>query len=299
MCIRDRSIGIIGTSTPGLWDEDTDLIQDPSNPDLWTLSITLTDGLSKFRQDDDWLVNWGATDFPLGTGVQGGDDIPTPGGPYDITFNSATGEYSFTYTGTTFGSIGILGDATPTAWDSDTDMTPRAEAPWVYDIEMELGPGVVKFRADDDWVDNWGSLDFPSGIGLPGGDNIPVEPNTYLITFNSNTGFYNFETLIPDFEFISIIGDGAPSADWAVDDFLEKVSPDLWRLQATFNDGGAKIRADTAWDVNWGSTDFPMGTGAINGDNIPVVAGDYLLTFNPLTGAVSYTHLTLPTNREV
>ena len=55
------SVGIIGPSTPGGWDADTDMVQDTANADLWSLTITLLDGEAKFRADDDWTVNWGET----------------------------------------------------------------------------------------------------------------------------------------------------------------------------------------------------------------------------------------------
>jgi hypothetical protein len=62
---------------------------------MWSKIITLTDGVTKFRADDGWDVNWGASDFPGGIGAAGGPDIPTKGGTYFVTFNTGTGEYYF------------------------------------------------------------------------------------------------------------------------------------------------------------------------------------------------------------
>ena len=90
-----QSIGIIGSATPGGWDTDTDMTQDSMNADIWTLDIALFDGEAKFRQDDDWAVNWGAGDFPAGIGEQDGANIPVFAGNYTVTFNAATGEYNF------------------------------------------------------------------------------------------------------------------------------------------------------------------------------------------------------------
>jgi len=97
----DRSIpyldlGIIGDSTPDGWGSDTDMINNPSNPYKWSATITLVDGEAKFRADNDWGVNWGDTSFPEGVGTAGGPNIPVAGGTYFITFNTATGEYTFT-----------------------------------------------------------------------------------------------------------------------------------------------------------------------------------------------------------
>jgi hypothetical protein len=88
-------IGIIGSATPGGWDADTDLIKNPSNPFLWSKTITLTDAEAKFRADDAWDVNWGSTTFPGGIGLANGANIPVKGGTYFVTFNSGTGEYYF------------------------------------------------------------------------------------------------------------------------------------------------------------------------------------------------------------
>jgi hypothetical protein len=48
------SVGIIGDATPGGWDNDTDMTQDPDDRSIWKIRIILTDGLVKFRADNDW-----------------------------------------------------------------------------------------------------------------------------------------------------------------------------------------------------------------------------------------------------
>jgi len=90
------SIGIIGDSTPGGWDADTDMTPDPSEPGLVTVDIELTDGGAKFRVNDDWAFNWGGTGFPTGTGeFNSPDNIPVAAGTYTVKFNVNTGAYSF------------------------------------------------------------------------------------------------------------------------------------------------------------------------------------------------------------
>jgi hypothetical protein len=196
------TVGIIGTSTPNGWDSDTDLIQDTGNPDLWTLEITLQEGEAKFRANDDWAINWGAVDFPSGTGTQDGPNIPVLAGDYAITFNSATGEYSFV----DISPIGIIGSATPGGWDEDTNMH-RDTLEHGYVVVITLTEGEAKFRKDDDWVVNWGAADFPTGIGVQDGPNIPVSPaGKYRVTLDTMTGAYHFEPVI-EFNTIGIIGD--------------------------------------------------------------------------------------------
>lgn len=50
-----------------------------------------------------------------------------------------------------------------------------------------------------------------------------------------------------------------------------------------------KFRQNDSWTVNWGSTDFPSGTGYQDGPNIPVYnTGNYDITFNRETGEYSF-----------
>lgn len=53
------------------------------------------DGEVKFTVDTDWSVNWGAADFPYGTGVQSGANIPFTAGSYKVIVNDITGQYMF------------------------------------------------------------------------------------------------------------------------------------------------------------------------------------------------------------
>lgn len=88
-------IGVIGNATPGGWDNDTNLIRNPANPYKWSGTLNLTAGEAKFRANNDWGINWGNNTFPTGVAVQNGPNIPVPADTYLITFNTATGEYSF------------------------------------------------------------------------------------------------------------------------------------------------------------------------------------------------------------
>jgi len=49
----------------------------------------------KFAADGSWTVNWGSAAFPVGIGVQNGDNIPVVAGTYDVVFNDIMGEYYF------------------------------------------------------------------------------------------------------------------------------------------------------------------------------------------------------------
>ena len=278
------TVGLIGSATPGGWDADTNMVQDAVDTSLWTLDIALTTGEVKFRANDDWAINWGSADFPMGIGEQGGDNIPVFAGDYSITFNSTTGEYNFAVTS----PIGIIGSATPGGWDNDTNMYKDTTEHGYFTV-LDLAEGEAKFRKDDDWAVNWGSADFPSGIGTQDGSNIPVSPaGKYMITLDTMTGAYNFTPII-EFEFISIIGDAAGGWDVDTDLTQDSANPDLWKANVTLTDGEFKFRANHDWATAWGGTDFPIGIGATDvADNIPATAGDYQVTFNTATGAYEF-----------
>jgi hypothetical protein len=91
------SIGILGSALPGGWNEDIDM--QTTDHITYTLEdYPFAAGEVKFRQDNDWLINWGDYAFPSGVGYQYGPNIPVPEGTYTVTFNRLTGEYSFTAT---------------------------------------------------------------------------------------------------------------------------------------------------------------------------------------------------------
>ncbi len=276
------TVGLIGSATPNDWDSDIDMVQDASDTCLWTLDVTLAQGEVKFRANNDWAINWGSSDFPTGTGVQGGANIPVFAGDYHITFNSCTGEYVFEVES----PIGIIGSATPGGWDKDTNMF-RDTTEHGFFIDIDLIVGDAKFRKDDDWAVNWGSSDFPSGTGVQDGANIPIpKAGKYHVTLDTLTGEYNF-TEVVEFENISIIGSATPGG-WDADTDLNQNpnNPDLWQIDVTLTDGELKFRANHDWAVNWGGDSlntFPSGTGIPGGANLVVTAGDYRVTFNTKT----------------
>ncbi len=283
--VRFPSIGIIGDATPGGWDSDTDLTDNGDG--TFSLLISLTDGLVKFRANDNWDVNWGGatgteTDFPSGVAVFNSEfNIPVVAGTYKVTFNPTTLEYSFE---PGIESIGIIGDATPNGWDSDIDMIDNKDG--TYSLVIGLTKGVIKFRANDDWPDNWGGKDAAStGMTVYGSpDNIDVEAGLYLITFTPATGAVTFEQAS-----IGIIGDATPTG-WDSDTDLVPTGV-TGELSVTIDlvDGGAKFRVNDDWPYNWGGTAFPSGTAVFNSsDNIPVTAGTYTVKLNVNTLTYSF-----------
>lgn len=287
----ESPIGIIGSATPFGWDEDVNLFPNPTDTNKYFITLPLIQGAAKFRKDDLWATNWGSEDFPSGIGTQDGKDIPIPNaGKYSITFDKSTGEYDFQEL-IDFKSIGIIGSATVGGWDNETPLTRDGGNADIWKGTVNIKEGEFKFRADSAWTISWGGGTFPSDTASLTGGNIAVtadQAGDYLVTFNTKSLIYNF-LKIEDFESIGIIGDATPGG-WDNETKMIQDANDksIWRLRVDLVAGEAKFRANNDWVFNWGSADFPSGTGVQDGANIPVVAGDYKITFNSTTGEYNF-----------
>jgi len=141
----------------------------------------------KFTLERNWDVNWGDTGAD-GTLNEGGDDIIEPeAGFYMINVDLNDLTYSTTLT-----DWGVIGDATPDGWDADQDMTYIAEDK-VWRITLDMVAGEMKFRANDDWVIDFGDDDQDGFLDF-GGANIPVpEAGNYTVEMDlSNPPEYTF-----------------------------------------------------------------------------------------------------------
>ena len=88
-----------------------------------------------------------------------------------------------TYTLTPF-TIGIIGNATPTGWDGDTNMTYNPEEHCWELKNVTLSDGEMKFRHTNDWSLSWGGeLD---NLTTQNGPNIAVAAGTYDIKLEVN-----------------------------------------------------------------------------------------------------------------
>lgn len=277
--LRFPTIGIIGSATPGGWDTDTPMTDNGDG--TFSILIDLIDGEAKFRANNSWDFNWGGSDWPSGIAELNGPNIPVTAGKYNVTFNPTTLEYSFVEDAG-FGSIGIIGSATPGGWDNDTNMKDNEDG--TYTLLIGLLDGEVKFRADDDWAVNWGAADFPTGVGTQDGPNIPVTFGLYLVTFNSVTGEYNFAPAS-----VGIIGSATPGG-WDNDTNMDPdaTNPNIVKVNMDLVDGEAKFRLNDDWATNWGAADFPTGVGTQDGPNIPVTSGTYDISLNVLTGEYNF-----------
>jgi hypothetical protein len=154
----------------------------------------------KFTSAPDWNhINYG--DGGNGTfstdGAAGGLSVPD-GGYYELTANLNSNKWTATKT-----TWGIIGDATPGGWGSDTQMTYDAvNQVWKVTADMKSG-GSFKFRANKAWmidfaVDSNKKLvyaDSPFFGYTAGLDNLSVPSDgNYTITLDlHNSGNYIYD----------------------------------------------------------------------------------------------------------
>lgn len=149
--------------------------------------------------NENWDVNYGDagdadgsyTETLAAPGVNAGTPDGT-GGYFWVKANPDELTYSLTET-----NWGVIGNATPTGWDSDTDMTYDADAKvWTVTLDLtyqEAPDNGIKFRANDAWDINIGDNDADGTMEF-NGQNIGVpEDGNYTITLDlSNPRQYTY-----------------------------------------------------------------------------------------------------------
>lgn len=124
--------------------------------------------------------------------LTGESNCTATAGYYKINANTTTLAYTTTLT-----NWGIIGSATPTSWDSDTDMTYNSTTKkWSVVINL-IGGQEIKFRANDAWGLNYGDNGADASLE-EGGSNIAVPSSgNYLVELDlSNPRAYTY-TLTP------------------------------------------------------------------------------------------------------
>ena len=195
---------LIGDATAAGWNNNAtnaDMYPLLGNKDL-PASYTYTGyfkagGFKLIKTKGSWDSQYGAGSDAGTLSASGGSgniNVATAG-YYKFTANVATLSYTLvpvTPPVDIYPTVGIIGDATPNAWDSSTAMTQSATDVHVwYLTNITLTNGFLKFRANNSWDTNWGSSEEDFGTATKGGLNIPVKAGTYNIYFNDFTGAYS------------------------------------------------------------------------------------------------------------
>ncbi|MFZ4436265.1 MAG: T9SS type A sorting domain-containing protein [Flavobacterium psychrophilum] len=242
-------------------------------------NATLLDGTAQFDVD---ATVYGGDTFPGGVVSDATLFIPVTAGDYtSVNLNIATGEYSFT-AAPIFQIISIIGSGAA-GWGTDTDLTTTDGITYTLS-GLTLSTGEIKFRQGNDWAVNWGAASWPTGIATQGGANIPTVAGTYSVTFNRETGEYNFF-----FPIVSLTG--SATGGWGDGFDFDLTSTDgvnYSRANFELIAGECKFREGNSWAVSWGGADWPTGVATLGGPNIPSVPGFYDITLNKVTGDYNF-----------
>ena len=236
-----------------------------------------------------------AAELPLVAG--GGDNIAayTTHRFYSLTLDKGTPKVIKNFS---FNSLGVIGDATPTGWDADTDMQFNPEKQRFY-VDLTLIDGKIKFRADDAWDVNWGGAE---GVLSAGGADIAVTAGDYRIyvnlndpanpTYELNKGMFGKEEPVggnttPEPEPTPVVGWGLVGEynGWGAEADVMLTSDGTFLVaKGVALSGQVKFRKDGDWAVNFGApgevepVEIAVNTElelVANGKNFTIAEGTY------------------------
>ena len=132
----------------------------------------------KFSNAPDWKhTNYGVGAAEGTLSTTGGNISPAATGLYWCSVNTA----ALTYTLYEISTIGVIGDATSGGWDVSSPLTATDAMKLVWEGDVTLKNGTMKFRANDAWDANLGgSLDDLR----QNGSDIAVKEGTYHVVLD-------------------------------------------------------------------------------------------------------------------
>ena len=155
-------------------------------------------GFKLIKVPGSWDDQWGQGSDGYVKNDGGSSDFKLAAdGYYRIRLNTATDELIIEpYEGApgVYSQIGMPGayqDWNPADNLMNAMSTAVENHDW-YLMSVTYDDTELKFAADGAWDVNWGASDFPYGIGVGNGPNIPVKAGTYNVFFNDILGTYNF-----------------------------------------------------------------------------------------------------------
>lgn len=170
----------------GDWNVDTALALPEISKGIYQGYVTVLPGYGpvfKLNTGRNWEQFYGAGATNNDLKNMSTTDFALPGeGSYQVKVNLNTLKWSsIVY------SWGVVGDGTPGGWDTSTPMNYDYQAK-TWKVTVNLIPGNVKFRLNNDWAINYGSknnTDFVAHLDNSGAHYIG-EAGSYEITFQIN-----------------------------------------------------------------------------------------------------------------
>lgn len=158
--------------------------------DTFKSDVKLLDGEIKFRQNNEWVSDFGDTGAD-GTLEAGGDNIAVTAGHYSITLNFNDNTYSIESADV----WGIVGSGFNDWGNGGPDFALTQVQPDVYygDIAT-LIDGEIKFRPNNDWATDFGDTGADGTLDA-GGDNIAVTAGLYRVKLDVANGTYQLNKI--------------------------------------------------------------------------------------------------------
>ncbi len=201
-----------------------------------------------------------------------------------------------------YAPIYMVGDATEGGWDnalaSPMFLSETAEGVFVYTGLFKAGQ--FKFlKMQGQWAPMWGADGNGTLVPRPTEDDpdpasiAVATEGYYTVAVDTANLTYTFEPFdasgATNYESIGIIG---AFTNWETDVLMTQSAfdPHIWMVDYEFAEATPmKFRTAGDWAVNWGPAtdeekDTPWGLGVQDGKDINVVAGNYTIYFNDLTG---------------
>jgi len=199
----------------------------------------------KFTPQPNWDYDWGGNSADSTLVVRGDNIVAADPGYYKI--NVDTNAYTYALVKTDWG---VIGDATAGGWDSDQNME-FDPVTGLWTARLDLVAGTLKFRANDDWVINYGDTG-ADGILVQDGENIVIDQDgTYNITLDLGAPDYTYSIERTSFDHRAMF-------------FTEGQSLEINDI-GLFTDGYAITKfknvdrnGDAGSDLDYCDTDFPM-----------------------------------------
>jgi starch-binding outer membrane protein SusE/F len=140
----------------------------------------------KYTVGPTWDLNYGDDGADGTLQTNGANIIAGAAGYYKLNVDLVNLTHTFLLT-----TWGVIGDATPGGWDTDTDMT-YDETTKVWTVTLDLTAASIKFRANHAWDVNYGD-DGANGTLEAGGANIAItEAGNYTVILNLSKPIYKY-----------------------------------------------------------------------------------------------------------
>jgi hypothetical protein len=265
--------GIVGSGYNDWGNQGTDApFYTTNQANVFVAYVTLVNGMIKFRVNNDWGTNFGDTGAN-GTLEAGGSDIAVTAGTYKITLdlnnNTYTKElFSWGIVGSGYNDWGNAGPDAKFTYDYVTN---------TFKVGVKLVNGLIKFRKNNDWADNFGDTG-ANGSLEAGGSDIAVTAGFYMVTLDLVNSTYTIEQA----DIYGVVG--SAYNDWGnggPDFSFTPLSNGVWVAELVpLTTGLIKFRVNQDWAVNLGDTGA-NGTLEAGGTDIAVAtAGNYRIVVN-------------------